>query len=250
MEWRYHIKDLFAATEGAWKDNSADGYWLAQQYYLAWYYGTKAYERIDVSFSSNIMSELVTRQAKGEDLSELTVNDLDNMCNKEAGKRSKLQSGVMIGTLIAGSIGEENIINEGEGEAKATIDYVKLSKELGKKIEADGYEVIDTETAEQANKDWADMGFDKPPVAENTTVYNVEAGSFSYSRVYLEGYNRPMGNFILRTEDIEGLSAKEIAQKYALSQVPNKIVTIELPSNTPLEVSIVGPQESWVFNMQ
>lgn len=56
---------------------------------------------------------------------------------------------------------------------------------------------------------------------------------------------RPMSNFILRTEDIEGLSAEEIAQKCALQKVPNKIVTVELPSNTPLEVSIVGPQESW-----
>lgn len=78
---------------------------------------------------------------------------------------------------------------KGAGEAEVTIDYVKLSEELGKKIESDGYKVINTETAEQANKDWADMGFDKPPVAENTTVYNVKAGNFSYSRVYLEGYN-------------------------------------------------------------
>lgn len=89
------------------------------------------------------------------------------------------------------------------------------------------------------------MGFNLPPVAENTTVYNVEAGDFSYSRVYLEGYNRPVSNFILRTEDIKGLSAEQIAQKYALSKVPDKIVTVELPIDTPLEVSIVGPQESW-----
>lgn len=83
------------------------------------------------------------------------------------------------------------------------------------------------------------------PVAENTTVYNVKAGNFSYSRVYLDGYNYPKSRFILRTEDIEGLSVEEIAQKYALPKVSNKIVTVELPSNTPLEVSITGPQESW-----
>ncbi|SMC29499.1 hypothetical protein SAMN02745134_03921 [Clostridium acidisoli DSM 12555] len=134
---------------------------------------------------------------------------------------------------------------EGVGEAKATIDYVKLSEELGNKIETDGYKVINTETAEQANKDWADIGFDLPPVAENTTVYNVNAGNFSYSRVYLDGYNYPKSRFILRTEDINGLSSEEIAQKYALPKVPNKIVTVELPSDTPLEVSIVGPQETW-----
>lgn len=134
---------------------------------------------------------------------------------------------------------------QGAGEAEANIDYVKLSEELGKKIETDGYKVINTKTAEQANKDWADMGFDLPPVAENTTVYNVKAGNFSYSRVYLDGYNYPKSRFILRTEDINGLSAEKIAQKYALPKVPNKIVTVELPSDTPLEVSIVGPQETW-----
>lgn len=76
-------------------------------------------------------------------------------------------------------------------------------------------------------------------------AHNVKAGKFSYSRVYLDGYNYPKSRFILRTEDVEGLSAQEIAQKYALPKVPNKIVTVELPSDTPLEVSIVGPQETW-----
>ena len=107
-------------------------------------------------------------------------------------------------------------ITQGAGEANATIDYVKLSEELGKNIEADGYEVVSTETAEQANADWGDVGFDLPPIAQNTTVYNVKAGNFSYSRVYLDGYNYPKSRFILRTEDIEGLSPQEIAQKYAL----------------------------------
>lgn len=41
------------------------------------------------------------------------------------------------------------------------------------------------------------------------------------------------------------MSASEIAEKYALPQVPDKIVYPQIPSDTPLEVSIVGSQESW-----
>jgi len=82
-------------------------------------------------------------------------------------------------------------------------------------------------------------------VALNTTAFTVEAGEYSYSRVYLDGYNNPISSFIVRTDEIAGLSAEKIAQKYGLSRVPNKIVTVELPPTTPLEVSIVGPQPSW-----
>lgn len=61
------------------------------------------------------------------------------------------------------------------------IDYVKLSDELGKKIEIDGYKIIDIEDAATANADWADMGYDLPPVAAGTKAYNVEAGNYQYA---------------------------------------------------------------------
>ena len=51
--------------------------------------------------------------------------------------------------------------------------------------------------------------------------------------------------FILRYDDIKGLTAKEIANKYALPQIPNRIVFIKLPLELPLEVSLVGSQEKW-----
>ena len=46
-------------------------------------------------------------------------------------------------------------------------------------------------------------------------------------------------------DDIQGLSAIEIAEKYALPQTPDKIVYPKIPSDVPLEISIVGPQEAW-----
>ncbi len=130
-------------------------------------------------------------------------------------------------------------------EGEMYTDYVQAGKELSAKLDADGYKILKTEDAIIANADWYDMGFDKPPVAENTIAYTVEAGNHSYSRVYLEGYNNPMSTFVVKTNEIAGLSAEEIAEKLALPKVPNKVVKVELPPSTPLEVSIAGPQPDW-----
>ena len=89
------------------------------------------------------------------------------------------------------------------------------------------------------------MGYNLPPAAKDTKVYNVEAGNFEYARVFKEGVNNPKSPFIMRADDIKGLSAAEIAEKYALPQVPDRIVFPQIPADTPLEVSIVGPQEIW-----
>ena len=130
-------------------------------------------------------------------------------------------------------------------EGELHTNYVQAGKELATKLEVDGYKILKTEDATIANADWYDMGFDKPPIAEKTIAYTVEAGNHSYSRVFLEGYNNPMSTFIIRTDDIAGLNAQEIAEKLALPKVPNRVVEVELPPSTPLEVSITGPQPDW-----
>ena len=47
--------------------------------------------------------------------------------------------------------------------------------------------------------------------------------------------------FILRVADIIGLNVMEIAEKYSLPQIPDKVVYIDIPKDIILEVSIVGP---------
>lgn len=184
--------------------------------------------------------------------SALTYGVMDNLARKwqahKAAKAQYLEELDLYGRKLAeiNDVPYDEWLKDtvGKGGSKA-IDYVKLSDELGNKIEIDGYKIIDIEDAATANADWADMGYDLPPVAAGTKVYNVEAGNHQYARVFKEGVNKPKSPFILRADDIKGLSAAEIAEKYALPQVPDKIVYPKIPSDTPLEVSIVGPQESW-----
>ena len=174
----------------------------------------------------------------------------------ENGSKEGLTSAELAGVekadalLVSQKVGYEDVWdlrNAGEvlESGRKTIDYIKLSDELGRKIENDGYKIIDIKDAAIANAEWADMGYDLPPVAAGTKVYNVAAGNFQYARVFKEGVNKPKSPFILRADDIQGLSAIEIAEKYALPQTPDKIVYPKIPSDVPLEISIVGPQKTW-----
>jgi RHS repeat-associated protein len=66
-----------------WKlDRTAKGFYMAQQYYLVWYYGTKAYERLDAGALGNnsyLVYKLNSLQKKGRNLSSLTVAEMDEI---------------------------------------------------------------------------------------------------------------------------------------------------------------------------
>ena len=47
------------------------------------------------------------------------------------------------------------------------------------------------------------MGYDLPPVAAGTKVYNVATENFQYARVFKEGVNKPKSPFILRADDTD-----------------------------------------------
>ncbi|HEL2576310.1 TPA: hypothetical protein TZ704_001468 [Streptococcus suis] len=96
-----------------------------------------------------------------------------------------------------------------------------------------------------ANSDWVDLGFDLPPIAEGTKAYFIEAGDTQYASVFKEGKNYPVSRIILEKSAIEGLTANQIAEKYALPFIPDRVVNIDLPPETILEVSIAGPQKTW-----
>lgn len=75
------LKDL--NKDKGWYDSNAEGWYEAQQYYKLWYYGSKAYERLDeatLAHSSYLAYKLNSLRKKGVDLSELTVSEVDKMC--------------------------------------------------------------------------------------------------------------------------------------------------------------------------
>lgn len=49
-----------------------------------------------------------------------------------------------------------------------------------------------------------------------------------------------MGVWVMRAEDIEGLIMVQIAEKFALPQVPKGIVDVQLPAGTPMRASVAN----------
>lgn len=105
------------------------------------------------------------------------------------------------------------------------LDYAKLCEQLEKEIINVEYDVLDVVDSSIANAEWNDMGFDLPPIADKTRAFNVRAGKHLYARVFKEGSkSKAKSPFILRYDDIKGLNAIQISEKYALPQIPDKIV--------------------------
>ena len=226
----------------------------------AWLHGVKVFRYSDETAEAVASGEKLLKESQTvyESFADMMSPDdaakyLDFL---ENGSREGLTGAELAGVekadalLVSQKVGYEDVWdlrNAGDvlESGRKTIDYIKLSDELGRKIENDGYKIIDIKDAAIANAEWADMGYDLPPVAAGTKVYNVAAGNFQYARVFKEGVNKPKSPFILRADDIQGLSAIEIAEKYALPQTPDKIVYPKIPSDVPLEISIVGPQKTW-----
>jgi hypothetical protein len=203
-------------------------------------------EEATVSETSQTAESSLEKSVNGGVTEDKVSAQEEETLGKEAGTQSQSVSENETAKQKKNTSGNEGVYFNQSGEGgRKTIDYIQLSEDLGKKIEADGYKLIDIEDALTANRDWADMEYNLPPVAEGTKAYNVEAGNFQYARVFKEGVNRPKSPFLLRADDISGLTAEQIAQKYALPQIPDKVVYPNIPSTTPLEVSIVGPQETW-----
>ncbi|MFT4143588.1 MAG: S8 family serine peptidase [Mobilitalea sp.] len=74
---------LNLSEEKGWYDCSAEGWYLSQQYYLAWYYTSKAYDRLDestLSHSSYLVKAIDDLRKKGKDISHMTIAELDKLC--------------------------------------------------------------------------------------------------------------------------------------------------------------------------
>lgn len=59
-----------------------------------------------------------------------------------------------------------------------------------------------------------------------------------YVRVFVEGgESRQIGSWVMRAEDIKGLTPEQIASKYGLPQVPTMVGDVSIPAGTKLNVS-------------
>ncbi|QHE85398.1 two-partner secretion domain-containing protein [Hydrogenophaga sp. BPS33] len=102
-----------------------------------------------------------------------------------------------------------------------------------------GSTVTGMRSADVANALAKTHGYEAPFVPGSSIVSLNAAEGASMVRVY-GGDSTQSGTWVMRAEDVAGLTAEQIASKYALPQIPTKITDVVLPKGVTLEVSIAG----------
>src|SRR5690606_16656159 len=105
-------------------------------------------------------------------------------------------------------------------------------------------EVTEIASANKANADVLaeDIRF-KPPYVPNTQLVSVQiAQPETFVRVYVQEANKSelSGSWMMRPEDIAGLTPEQIASKYALPQVPTHVADVRVPAGNTLRVSVAN----------
>ena len=127
-----------------------------QKYFLVWYYGSAAYERLDaatLSHNSYLVYKLTNLYKEGVDLSKLTITDIDRMCFDNASFWTKADQ-VAVGAYGAYTgykyIKENNVSNP-----KNNIDIEEISEDSSKgggKAQTGGRELSVDEYLKQASQ--------------------------------------------------------------------------------------------------
>jgi hypothetical protein len=98
-------------------------------------------------------------------------------------------------------------------------------------------------TGQQANDDFLSIRGGKGEPPWEGSLHVTETTLFTpakYVRVYTEGATNPKGAWVMAASEIEGLSAIQIQQKFALPFTPSKIVTADLPASTTVRIGTAG----------
>lgn len=110
----------------------------------------------------------------------------------------------------------------------------------------DGSKVVRISSAEEANKALSKGKYAKPPYAPDKPVYIIEAsGKEHYVRVFDGSNSGKYGQWIMKYDDIKGLTPSQIRNKYALPTEPTRICDVNVPKGTELRTGTANPIEGW-----
>ena len=125
-----------------------------------------------------------------------------------------------------------------EGTGQTGYDY--LDDQLGSlkdKVEVKGYH-----SSESVNEWWASKGYDNPPYTEKTVVQEIKLKEDTiFVRVY-DGENSGLyGGWVMKVEDIKGLTPAQIQDKFALPTTPKYIAEVKLNAGDTLRMGEANP---------
>ena len=112
------------------------------------------------------------------------------------------------------------------------------------------YKDVKTFTAEETNQWFIDNVKPdyKPPYKPGTIVKEIElTENATFVRVYdnMPDGSGMYGSWVMKAEDIEGLTPLEIQNKFALPNTPKYVCDVELEAGTHIRVGEVNPLDGW-----
>jgi len=108
----------------------------------------------------------------------------------------------------------------------------------------DGAKVTSVQSADEINAEILGRNPNfSAPYAPDTRLISVQtAQPETFVRVYVQEANKSelAGSWMMRPEDIAGLTPEQIASKYALPQVPTHVADVRVPAGNTLRVSVAN----------
>ncbi|MGF7045459.1 hypothetical protein M2142_002457, partial [Fusobacterium sp. PH5-29] len=140
-------------------------------------------------------------------------------------------------------IGQQSTVASGVGSS-VTPNYDFIIEGLEDELDINLRNNMTINKLEDSNNvnDWwyKERNYTNAPYEKNTVVLDVTTnGEMNFSRVY-GGKSELAGSWIMQTKDIIGLTAEEIAAKYALPTIPKYIADVKIDAGTNMRIGIVG----------
>lgn len=131
--------------------------------------------------------------------------------------------------------------------ALANLHRTMTVRQAGNDYKIEGkYKIIGEQTTEESNDFWKGVGYTDAPYKPNQKAQIIElTKDAKFVRTY-DGKNSGMyGSWVMKYDDIKGLSPEEIADKFALPQVPKYMCDCTLPAGTKLRTGECNPLYGW-----
>ncbi len=203
----------------------------------------------------------VKNVSKADELADVarTVDTLDDTVKiadelTDAAKVVDQVGDIADAAMAVNAVNEANAAVKAVDEVNDVADAVKTVEKLDGVIES-GTETIKfnevkTFTAEETNQWFIDNVKPdyKPPYKPGTLVKEIElTENTTFVRVYdnMPDGSGMYGSWVMKADDIKGLTPLEIQNKFALPNTPKYVCDVELEDGTHIRVGEVNPLDGW-----
>ncbi len=148
---------------------------------------------------------------------------------------------------------KELVSKEGSAAARSSaLAGIKLHQhptitQGGKDYRVEGkYRIVNSMTSDEANMFWATRGYKDEPYKDGTQADIIQLRENTrFVRTYDGKNSGQLGSWMMKYDDIKGLTPEQIADKFALPQVPKYICDVVVPAGTNLRTGECNPLYGW-----